>query len=569
VRSMPVSHGTRKIVFECSCETLEGEHLLIVGSAGEFGDWDAAQGLALTTTPDIYPTWRSSPVQLDNLPAHEDIEYKYVKAGAVAATWEKGDNRVLNLNDCQGPENEVVVKDGHFYLGRGRRSHIVRSASEICVKFSDSPHCLANHTSEERSQTQLAIAAEEASEQAARLAAQQLEQQLEIQRLESELAAMRDAKLAAEQAARQAEQQAAEQAQIQKLEAELAMMRDAKAAQQAAQVAAQKAADHAVKQAEQQAAQQAQQVAEIQKLESELAMLREAKAESQRLKSALEKEKRERERSRTRHTTHTKHLERMIERSKSQQRWSEADSGEGSPRSRIGSESFPSPSTASPKPVQLQGSPIKPVQLESKVPVLPKPAQAEAEEKHEGPLWPTGIKDSLTEAVTTARSIEEALSKATAVEATALQEFRYAQLRALSMDLGEIEAVVAKQGPPSDALGEITVMALFKHQQEVERAQAVYEQRRRELEREVAMLRCQVSVHVPKKGKKNNRSAGVCLLIIILAAVVAMARNPIKTRFGVSDVEQIMDQASQGIRAVHGCVRTNMAKYELKPSSGR
>jgi len=578
---MEEGNGTCMIAFECSCETLEDEHLLIVGSAREFGDWDVAQGLPLTTAPDIYPTWRTASVRLDSVPAGEDIEYKYVKVGPMDAIWEKGDNRVLQLGDCQGdPDDEHVVKDGHFYLGRGRRSSIVRSVSEISglpSSPSNRNRDLSPDVSYRLEAAQLAAqnAAEEASEQAARLAAQQLEQQLEIQRLESELAAMREAKVAAEQAARQATEQAEEQAHIQKLEAELSMMRDAKAAQQAAQVAAQKAADHAVKTAEQQKQQQAQQQAEIQKLEGELTNMREAKAESHRLKNALEKEKRERERSRTRHTTHTKHLERMIERSKSHQRWSDTDaaSGEGSPKSRMGSEGFPSPSAESPKPAPMLGTPTKPAQLESKVPVLPKLVHSEADEKHDGPHWPTGIKDSLTEAVTTARTIEEALTKATAAEAVAIQELRYAQLRALSMDLGEIEAVVAKQGPPNDGLGETTVVTVLKHQQEAAQAQAICEQRRAELEREVTMLRLQVSQHVPKLkgGKKRPRTAGIFVLILFLGVLVALARNPTKARFGVADVEDMLDQATEGIIALRGQVRNNMARYELNnaAASGR
>ena len=90
------------VTFNAAVYTNWGENVYVVGNVPELGNWNPANGFALS--PDNYPTWSGT----ITLPHSTIIEYKYVKLNGGNATWQSGANRTVTT-PCSG---SIVVNNG-------------------------------------------------------------------------------------------------------------------------------------------------------------------------------------------------------------------------------------------------------------------------------------------------------------------------------------------------------------------------------------------------------------------------------------------------------------------------
>jgi len=119
---MAQSRPSCKISFRVRAETSFGDSLVVVGSGETLGSWDPqGRGVALTTTPEDYPVWTSSPLEFQVGPGTPSPEYKYVRLAADgSAEWEAdGANR--QVPSCLGAEAaaekgqlHMIMDDGDF-----------------------------------------------------------------------------------------------------------------------------------------------------------------------------------------------------------------------------------------------------------------------------------------------------------------------------------------------------------------------------------------------------------------------------------------------------------------------
>lgn len=71
-----------------------GETVIVTGDHPALGNWDPSQGLALTTTDGIAPTWTGRV----RLPAGAQVRWKALVRGPAGDTWELGDDRALTID---------------------------------------------------------------------------------------------------------------------------------------------------------------------------------------------------------------------------------------------------------------------------------------------------------------------------------------------------------------------------------------------------------------------------------------------------------------------------------------
>merc|ERR1719421_1043494 len=93
-----VDNKVMLVHFEVSCtQTKHGEHVIVVGSTPELGNWDVNKGFRLGTHHSCYPIWKSdNPVVL---PKDTTALYKFVihheGRPPSEAMWEHLSNRML------------------------------------------------------------------------------------------------------------------------------------------------------------------------------------------------------------------------------------------------------------------------------------------------------------------------------------------------------------------------------------------------------------------------------------------------------------------------------------------
>lgn len=91
----PAGRAEVDVAFSVSAETVFGDRVVAVGSAGALGAWEPHAGLELRTDPETYPRWSGS-VRLSSSIGDARIEYKFaiLRAGGHVG-WEDGYNRLL------------------------------------------------------------------------------------------------------------------------------------------------------------------------------------------------------------------------------------------------------------------------------------------------------------------------------------------------------------------------------------------------------------------------------------------------------------------------------------------
>ncbi|CAE8583812.1 unnamed protein product, partial [Polarella glacialis] len=93
------------VIFQVRAATNFGDKIVLVGSGDAMGNWDPEiSGLALSTTAEDYPLWKSSPVILAASTLGAPLaEYKYVRIkGDGKVEWEAyGENRKVPADALQ------------------------------------------------------------------------------------------------------------------------------------------------------------------------------------------------------------------------------------------------------------------------------------------------------------------------------------------------------------------------------------------------------------------------------------------------------------------------------------
>lgn len=88
-----------QVSFQVKYETSFGQSVYIVGNIEELGSWEPSKGVALSTTPEKYPIWKS---EFDLIcPVGMEIDYKYLVKDNNNCYWEalpKGQNRHIIIN---------------------------------------------------------------------------------------------------------------------------------------------------------------------------------------------------------------------------------------------------------------------------------------------------------------------------------------------------------------------------------------------------------------------------------------------------------------------------------------
>jgi len=102
--------GQHSVVeFRAKCDsTKPGESLFVIGSAPELGAWNPVNAVPCATNAQVFPMWTSASV---DLPPSGKVEFKLLvqksdcQTGG-SATWEGGDNKVINMQDSA---NKLMV----------------------------------------------------------------------------------------------------------------------------------------------------------------------------------------------------------------------------------------------------------------------------------------------------------------------------------------------------------------------------------------------------------------------------------------------------------------------------
>ena len=100
------------VSFRVKCaDTRLGFHVRAVGSTPALGAWDPRKGIALTTSPDDFPVWKSAaPLTVDK---GSICEYKYIICDDTGATvqWEDGANRTLCVVEGLAPPSVLSISE--------------------------------------------------------------------------------------------------------------------------------------------------------------------------------------------------------------------------------------------------------------------------------------------------------------------------------------------------------------------------------------------------------------------------------------------------------------------------
>jgi len=109
---------TCPVIFTVEAHTQPGEHVLLVGSAPEMGEWNAARGVPLMTSDKDFPTWSTPPIRLSG---DGQLHYKYVisRFGKLSnPEWESGPDRKIERSSLPTDQTETaLIEDLAFCTG--------------------------------------------------------------------------------------------------------------------------------------------------------------------------------------------------------------------------------------------------------------------------------------------------------------------------------------------------------------------------------------------------------------------------------------------------------------------
>eukprot|EP00931_Biecheleriopsis_adriatica_P002553 TRINITY_DN1034_c0_g1_i3.p1 TRINITY_DN1034_c0_g1~~TRINITY_DN1034_c0_g1_i3.p1 ORF type:complete len:251 (-),score=37.00 TRINITY_DN1034_c0_g1_i3:63-815(-) len=109
---------TCPVIFTVEAHTQPGEHVLLVGSAPEMGEWNPARGVPLMTTDKDFPTWSTPPIRLSG---DGQLHYKYVisRFGKLSnPEWESGPDRKIERSSLPTDQTEAAwIEDLAFCTG--------------------------------------------------------------------------------------------------------------------------------------------------------------------------------------------------------------------------------------------------------------------------------------------------------------------------------------------------------------------------------------------------------------------------------------------------------------------
>jgi len=107
---IPRTDGT--VTFNVEFQTGFGEHIVLVGSAPELGQWNADRGVLMHTSEVDFPFWTSPPISL-SLPREGPVLYKYVLVKADGGKeWESGPDRKIERTSFSNlMQKDVYIED--------------------------------------------------------------------------------------------------------------------------------------------------------------------------------------------------------------------------------------------------------------------------------------------------------------------------------------------------------------------------------------------------------------------------------------------------------------------------
>lgn len=126
---------TVPVAFKVECRTQPGDNVLITGNlATELGGWDLNQAVAMTTSPETYPTWSA----VVPLPVHVALEFKFVLQRADGSfEWEQGDVNRVNVFKTPVKHSPPMEVGWHVRLWQLCVSCAV---SDLCVRCEGGRH---------------------------------------------------------------------------------------------------------------------------------------------------------------------------------------------------------------------------------------------------------------------------------------------------------------------------------------------------------------------------------------------------------------------------------------------
>jgi hypothetical protein len=107
---IPRTDGT--VTFNVEFHTGFGEHIVLVGSAPELGQWNTNKGVVMHTSEVDFPFWTSPPISL-SLPREGPVLYKYVVVKADGEKeWESGpDRKIERTSFSHLMEQDIYIED--------------------------------------------------------------------------------------------------------------------------------------------------------------------------------------------------------------------------------------------------------------------------------------------------------------------------------------------------------------------------------------------------------------------------------------------------------------------------
>ena len=96
-----INPNIAKLSFRVKFETKYGQSLYIIGNIEELGEWEPSKAIPMTTSKDIYPTWKIT--KEFTCPLGMEIYYKYLVKEGNNIYWEE-------LNNNKGQNRHIVIQ---------------------------------------------------------------------------------------------------------------------------------------------------------------------------------------------------------------------------------------------------------------------------------------------------------------------------------------------------------------------------------------------------------------------------------------------------------------------------
>eukprot|EP00931_Biecheleriopsis_adriatica_P002551 TRINITY_DN1034_c0_g1_i1.p1 TRINITY_DN1034_c0_g1~~TRINITY_DN1034_c0_g1_i1.p1 ORF type:complete len:251 (-),score=50.34 TRINITY_DN1034_c0_g1_i1:422-1174(-) len=154
---------TCPVIFTVEAHTQPGEHVLLVGSAPEMGEWNAARGVPLMTSDKDFPTWSTPPIRLSG---DGQLSYKYVisRYGKLSTPeWESGPDRKIERSSLPtDPTEAALIEDIAFCTGYNADTDTVckEVRRKPCAQVKTAKNSNAYFTQSETRQTMATLRAQ-------------------------------------------------------------------------------------------------------------------------------------------------------------------------------------------------------------------------------------------------------------------------------------------------------------------------------------------------------------------------------------------------------------------------